>query len=627
MAEITTTFDEPYSTSTSSLPSTFSPSVVGIAGVPYLLDTVSGSYKREAFDVVQQRNTNDQRDVLLLPQDVWRQQAQSWHQGMGQTNLDRDDALIYRYNESFGINPWTRWECSLLPSTTLLPGTASLSGETWLTTTNGYLVAVNGKKSYWWDSMSASAAPIGSVTISPTYNIVDIANNGYTLTVLAADHYVWYLDSPTDVPAKWSNTSYTANATFIAWEKDYLLIGDGNVLKTCDKGASAETIYTHPDANFRWYSAAPGNSCIYVLGRIGDNTTIHRVNIKSDGSGLNPCIVAASLPDGETGYSIESYLGFVFIGTDKGIRVAQANNDAGDLTLGPIIPTANPVYCFEGQDRFMWYGNTAMNSAYAVSNATDPTFPDSCSGLGRMDLSVTTTSALTPAYANDICALTVPTGVVRSVRTFDNRRVFSIDGHGVWFETADLMEYAWLKQGTMSYGVEDVKTGLYSQMKWQPLDGKIGLDISYDSAAFRRVASFQIPSSIRSGNIGMNGTQFSRLESRFILWRSGSDAQAGPVLTRFELRSIPAKGRASRWTLPILNYEEIEIDTIKYTRDPLAVVEALISLVESGQLFTLQEAGRAYQVHGKDFTWQPEKLTINGRSWEGIFTLVVEEVA
>jgi hypothetical protein len=57
------------------------------------------------------------------------------------------------------------------------------------------------------------------------------------------------------------------------------------------------------------------------------------------------------------------------------------------------------------------------------------------------------------------------------------------------------------------------------------------------------------------------------------------------------------------------------------------VLDTLINLVQSGQLFILQESGRAYQVHGKDFVWQPEKLSINGKAWQGICTLVVEEVS
>ena len=115
--EITDTFTEPYSLSTTALPSSFSPSVVGIAGVPYLMDTTDNKYKREAFEVLQQRNPASARDLLLLPQDVWRQQVESWHLGSGQSNVDRDNALPYRYKESFGIDPWTQWQIRLLPKT------------------------------------------------------------------------------------------------------------------------------------------------------------------------------------------------------------------------------------------------------------------------------------------------------------------------------------------------------------------------------------------------------------------------------------------------------------------------------------------------------------------------------
>lgn len=179
----------------------------------------------------------------------------------------------------------------------------------------------------------------------------------------------------------------------------------------------------------------------------------------------------------------------------------------------------------------------------------------------------------------------------------------------------------------MSFGVEDVKTGLYIQSKSLPLVGKIALDVAYDSGLFQRVATLQIQGSIRSGNISLNGYQFSRINARTVLIRDPEEPGESPVFTRWELRSIAAKGRASRWTLPIMNYEEIEIDTIKYTRDCQKVLNTLLGYGYSGQLLTLQEAGQSYQVHVKKYSWTPEKLTINGRAWQGIVTLVVEEVA
>jgi len=178
----------------------------------------------------------------------------------------------------------------------------------------------------------------------------------------------------------------------------------------------------------------------------------------------------------------------------------------------------------------------------------------------------------------------------------------------------------------MSFSVEDLKTGLYIQAKWLPLVGEIDLDISYDSFGYIRLVDFIQQGTIRSGNTSLNGTQFSRMNARYVLKRDSDTVSLGPTMTRWEVRAIPVKGKASRWTLPIMNYEEIEIDGVKYTRDPLAVYDTLIGLIENSTVFTLQESGRAYQVHGKDFLWQPEKLSINGRAWEGTFVLVVEEV-
>lgn len=616
--------NQPFFQGTAALSSTFSPSVIAIAGVPFLLDLDSGQYMREGFDVVQQRNTNDQRDLLLLPQDVWRQQVQSWHLGAGQSNFDRDDTLPYRFADSYGIDVWTQWRMSLLNQTQQISFTSGFIGSTWLMTYSTYLGAINYDRVYWTESLSASTAS-SSTVFSSGYIIIDAANVGKYVAALTSDYYIWYVDGPGSSSTKWTNHQFTSSATFIDWAKDYLLIGDGNVLYNAVKGDNPDAVYTHPNTDFRWYGACSGSSNIYTVGRAGDRTTIHRIGVKSDGTGLNTGVVAATLPDGEIGYSIDSYLGFILIGTNKGVRVAVADSN-GDLTLGSTIPTTQPVYCFEGQDKFVWYGNSAINGFY--SNVTDTTLYPSGTvcGLGRMDLSNTTVNALTPAYANDIVAPSQTGKPVFSVTTFNDMRVFSVTGGGVWYETSTHMAAGWLRQGIISYSVEDMKTGLYTQTKWEPLNGTVSIDLSFDSAAFARIASFPIANSIRSGNITMNGAQFSRIEPRIALKRDATNLLS-PVVTRFEIRAVPVKGRNSRWTLPILNREEVDIDGVTYVRDPLVILNALIDLVESGTLFTLQESNQSYQVHAKDFRWVPDSLTQSGNSWQGTFTLVVEEVS
>jgi hypothetical protein len=206
--------------------------------------------------------------------------------------------------------------------------------------------------------------------------------------------------------------------------------------------------------------------------------------------------------------------------------------------------------------------------------------------------------------------------------------VFSISGAGVYAEADTLVQSGWLKQGTISFSVEDLKTALYIQANWIPLcAGTISLDIAYDNTGYTRIVDLDVFGRVRSGNISLNGVQFSRVDARYRLDRCPLNAAVGPVLTRWEIRSIPVKGRASRWTIPIMNYEDIEIDGVMYKRDPQDVLNTLINLVQSGQLFILQESGASYQVHGKDFVWQPEKLTMNGKAWQGICTVVVEEVS
>jgi hypothetical protein len=623
MAQITREFDEPFTEKSVGLPSWFSPSVIGLNGNPYLIDTENGSYRRQGVDVVQQRNTSDVRDVLLLPQDVWRQMQQSWHFGAGQSNLDRDNALPYRYEDSFGIDPWTQWQISLLPATEKLGGT-NYTGEVWVAAVGNYLCVFNGEDVEFFDELEDDSTPVGTVTFSAGNDIVDIANDGLVATVLAEDRYIWYVDGPTGTPAKWANHQYSTAVTFIAWEKDYLIVGDGNVLKNASKGNNPTTIYTHPDTAFRWNSACSGSQFIYALGSVGDRTTIHKIGIKSDGTGLLPGIVAATLPDGEIGVSIDSYLGYVFIGTNKGVRMAQADGN-GDLVLGPIIPTREPVRCFEGQDRFVWFGNSAIDGRYNEPEGRFPT--GTVCGLGRMDLTTFTVTSLTPAYANDIFALGETEKDVQSVTTYLNKRVFSVKDGGVYFESNEKVQASWLRQGVMSFSVEDLKTGLYTQAKWLPLRGQIDIDFSYDSTDYKRVASFDIVDTTRSDNVWLDGQQFTDLNVTYVLCRCPSNSEFGPVLSRWEIRSVPVRGRATRWTLPVMNYDTIEIDGVIYNRDVREEYDNLLDLCLSGRIFILQESGRSYSVNAKDFLWQPEKVSANGQGWQGTFTMIVEEVA
>jgi hypothetical protein len=375
--------------------------------------------------------------------------------------------------------------------------------------------------------------------------------------------------------------------------------------------------------------ACSGPSAIYVLGGSGDRWVVHRLGIKEDGTGLNPAIVAAELPDGEIGYSISEYLGFVFIGTDKGVRMAQPDAN-GDLLLGAVIPTVEPVRCFEGQDRFVWYGISSMDPGYVATNNDQadvfPTAP--VPGLGRLDLTTFTTTNLTPAFANDIAAWDEVAANVTSVVTWQGKRVFAVQGAGIFYEGVDLVPGGWLTQGSMSFSVEDLKAALYMQVKWIPdCAGLLYLDLAFDSSPYGRYARLALtPNSIRSDNLNLAGTKFSRVNLRFVMLRCSLNNAKGPIPTRWEFRAFAVKGKASRWDVPLIIADDVDINGMIESRNPTADKNALLSLIQDGTVFQYQESGQSYQVLARDFIWQPERLSTTGNGWQGTFLIVLEEV-
>jgi hypothetical protein len=242
-------------------------------------------------------------------------------------------------------------------------------------------------------------------------------------------------------------------------------------------------------------------------------------------------------------------------------------------------------------------------------------------------LTTFTTTSLTPAFANDIAAWEEAAANVTSCVTFLDKRVFTVEGSGVYFEGEDRVPGGWLIQGTMSFSVEDLKAALYMQAKWNPdCAGKLYLDLSFDSSGFARYANLSTSLGIRSDNINLYGTKFSRINMRMVMTRCPIDNTKGPIPTRWEIRSFPVKGKASRWDVPVIIADDVDINGIVQARNPLADKNDLLGLVENGAVFTYQESGQAYQVLAREFLWQPERLSTTGNGWQGTLLMVLEEV-
>jgi hypothetical protein len=100
---------------------------------------------------------------------------------------------------------------------------------------------------------------------------------------------------------------------------------------------------------------------------------------------LTSGVISAELPVGEIVHRIFYYLGYMMIGTDKGIRVALISDADGSITYGPlVVETTTPCYDFAARDSYVWC---------AAGAGTD-------TGVIRLDLD-NQISDLRPAYAND----------------------------------------------------------------------------------------------------------------------------------------------------------------------------------------------------------------------------------
>jgi hypothetical protein len=92
------------------------------------------------------------------------------------------------------------------------------------------------------------------------------------------------------------------------------------------------------------------------------------------------------MPVGEKIHKIYYYLGYMMIGTNKGIRAATVSDQDGSISYGPlIVETTQPCYDFAARDRFVWC---------ATSVGGEP-------GVIRIDLG-NEIETLRFAYANDI---------------------------------------------------------------------------------------------------------------------------------------------------------------------------------------------------------------------------------
>jgi hypothetical protein len=610
MAEITYPLNTPFITGSGSEPQADSANLpVSVNGRGFLIDNFSGDgmmyqrFMRQSIQLLNTQQAQSSADQSLIAPEVWRRSIESWASGAGQPKYDKRESLPERYESSSGMDPWTRWTLRPLNRTTLartLP-----AGRCKVSQGNGVTLFCVGTQGYWFDG-----ATYASITF--TSAVIDATSDGnFHYTLHTNKEIRKWTDSITSVVFATAPATPVIDKSMLAVVKGFLMLGLANVLYDATSGTPA-VVMTHPLASFVWLRACDGLTVAYFLGGSGDKWHILRSAVDATtATKLTPPAVAATLPDGEVALEVASYQGFVLVGTSKGWRFANPAGD-GALTYGRLIHTQVPVRCFEGQDRFVWFGMDGQ-----VSPARAPL-------LGRADLS-TFVGDLVPAAADDLQGGT--SGAVAYVGTAPNGlRLYAVEGEGVYAEQAIPIASATLTQGAIDFGANDSKKGLYAQVFNEPIaGGTYSVEAFYDgSLTADSIGAGTSFGSVSSGNMGLR-EKFTSVSLRITI---APDATSNlyPIINRVEVRSVPIPGSANEWRIPLVVKDTIEYDGATYSRSAEEDFDMLLGLVNSRATFAYREGSRQYQLFATEYAWMPQHLTESMTSFEGTFVLTAREV-
>lgn len=578
-----------------------------VSGRGFMLDRVEehgGYFQQTLVSLLNTQQQNSGGDQTNIPPEVWRRQAESWHQGAGQDRSDRSDSNEFQYRSSRGINPWEKWKISLLHEATRI---RTIPGAAKTVTVGQDVVVLTGTAGYWYVGNTANEHTFG---LSGT--VVDACSDGSALYVLESDGKIYKYTAYNTVTtfAGTAVSGFDASTAFLACSKGYLIQGNANSLYDITSGTYTTAFFVHPNSGYTWRTACDGFSATYLLGGVGSQWQVWQVGLDEDASTFATPSVAVSLPDGEIAYTIASYLGFVLIGGARGFRAATIESD-GTLTYGRLVGEGRPVRCFEGQDRFVWFGQDDGDVAL----------------LGRMDLS-TFADPLTPAWANDLESEN--SGVLSGVATLGaatglGKRLFVVDEGGIYIEQDTLVESGWLLSGEATFGTNDGKRGMYAQVFHQKITGgTVSLAVALDQGAFEVLGTNS--GGLSMGNLPLPPQQFQTIETRLTLSRSADDHFTGPAVTRAEVRALVVPGRATKWQVPLLISDQIENQYVSEARSVVEDYEYLMDLVTGRRPVTLRIGDRTVEGHAVDFAWFPHHPSARERFEQGTYVLTIKEI-
>lgn len=308
-------------------------------------------------------------------------------------------------------------------------------------------------------------------------------------------------------------------------------------------------VYSHNDPDHIFTSITSSGAAIYIAGYSGIQSNIYKFTLSTAGAmpTLTSAITAAELPVGEITFKISYYLGYMSIGTNKGMRVAQVSDQDGSIAYGPLLfESTQPVYDFAFRDKYIW--------------AT--TGVDGQAGLTRINLG-TEISQLVFAYAWDVYDPDDTLGHYTTTCSFmgdTDRIAYCNAGNGsdgtIYIQSADeLLPTGYITTGFIRYNTLENKIFKLVQPRVDTTLGAFNMySISAENVEYN-IGTFAQGDAVPEVNVNnpIGANQY--VAFRFELFRDSTDSSLGPLFTGYQVKALPAIPRQRLIQYPVMCYD------------------------------------------------------------------------
>jgi hypothetical protein len=596
---------------------------------PYRRETAQ--YKKDQFD-----NSAEPGEQSLTG--WWVRSQTSWHNGAGiefyEPGTDYQH-VSHRFYDSRGVDIWTVGELRLHKDVFhAYTGTQGINAATGNDGTNDVLVSGDGngilKKITLSGNSSASTAnytagatyPDGhSGTDFPFHSVTTDGSTYYAACSRCIHKGSIGTLTSDDVFFKHSTTGNTN--VLVKYAKGNVFVGMGRTFGLLNTSASATSgthtsgavdtfanSMNHINTNWNWIDVAASPGPIFFAGNGGNNGEVWSATIDQNPSlsttvaiALDEAVMVLSLPDGETINAMHYYLGFLALGTNKGVRICPVEND-GTPVMGPLlVETSYAVKGFAERGSYL-YAATKIDEGGNTNGI-----------LIRIDLSQQFSDG-TFAYAYDLEYQSAPDGdssdcteVYSLQETIDgktiDRLVMVIQEDGTAGElqaehTTNYRTSGWLQTGKIRYATVEPKFFKYLQTRGLVATGDTIAVQTIDSAG-NEYDIITLDAVSMGQNVGLNqpvgGQEF--IAVKYTL-NNGSPVTDYPVLQSYQLKAIPGVPRQRMYQYPLSCFD-IEMDKYNsqfgYIGRAYDVIGRLEELEILGDFVAIQDfrTGEAYQ--------------------------------